>query len=514
MGAEHLSAPARPGGGRREGILALDAGTSGARCLVLRPGTGAVTVARQEWCYQTPSEIAPLGKSFDPDAFWSILCQLTRRALDDAGLSGRDIAAVGVTSQRQGLVVIDGEGRPLYAGPNQDARALAQGLAIDGRLGERVYDSTGKLPSVIMAPARLQWLRAHDEAGFQQASAVLTIGDWLAYRLTGEARAERSLSGACGLLDITTGRRDETLLADLEVPSRLLPPLVPPLHIVGEVTSGAADDSGLAPGTPVVIAGADTQCGLAGMGIDQPGEAGIVSGWSCPLQQVTAEARLDPARRTWTGLHVLPNRWVVESSAADAGRMWRWWCEMLLGSGDAALEDAATLAAQAAPAIDHVIALLGPGAMNAAAMGLHLGGVLMTTPVGMGMGAVGRAELLRAALENIAYALRANLEQAEAVAGRPAERIALGGGFTRVPVFAQILADALARPIEVAREADVTARGAALLAARAVGLPDTSLVTPTERVEPDPAAVKTYRRQYDRWRRLGEALDTIREEIS
>ena len=158
------------------------------------------------------------------------------------------------------------------------------------------------------------------------------------------------------------------------------------------------------------------------------------------------------------------------------------------------------------------MALLGPGIMNAGAMGLHQGGVLITTP--LAMSALGRAELLRAALENIAYALRANLEQAEEVSGLLAKRIALGGGFTRVPIFPQILADVLARPIEVARELDVSARGAALLAARATGVSKEPLALPTERLEPEPAAVEIYRRQYERWRRLGEALDRTMQEGS
>ena len=495
-----------------EHLLALDAGTSGARCLILRPGAGPVAVARREWCYQTPPEIAPFGKSFDPEEFWSILSDVTRRALAESGLSGNDIGAIGVTSQRQGLVVIDDAGRSLYAGPNVDVRALAEGLAIDGRLAGRVYGSTGKLPSVMMAPARLQWLRRHEEEAFERAAAVLAIADWVAYRLTGEARAERSLAGECGLLNITTMARDEELLAELEVPLPLLPALVSAQDVAGEVSSVAAQEMGLAAGTPVVIAGSDSQCGLAGLGVAEPGEVGVISGWSCPVQQVTAEPRLDSARRTWAGPHVLPDRWVVESSAGDTGGMWRWWCEMLLGEEAGALDEGAALAAAAPAGGGGAVALLGPGIMNAGAMGLHQGGILVTTP--LAMAGLGRAELLRAALENIAYALRGNLEQAEEVSGLAAKRIALGGGFTRVPVFAQILADVLARPIELARELDVSARGAALLAARATGASKEPLALATERIEPEPAAVETYRRQYDRWRQLGEALDKTMEEGS
>jgi autoinducer 2 (AI-2) kinase len=492
-----------------EHVLALDAGTSGARALVARPGRGIVAAAREEWGYHCPPGLGPLARTFDPDEWWAAICAVARRALKDAGLSGTDLAAVAVTSQRLGVVVIDADGRSLLASPNVDARAFAEGLAIDAKHAERVYRSTGKLPSLLLAPARLHWLRKNDEAAYERAAALLTVADWIAYKLTGEARSEHSLAADCGLLDVASRERDSGLLADLDVPSHLLPPLVSAGDAAGAVTNEAAHAGGLAAGTPVVIAGGDTQCALLGMGITGPGEAGVAAGWSCPIEIVTGTPRFDEARRTWTNLHVVPGRWLVESSATDAGRVWRWWSETLLGPG-ASLEEAAALAATAPPASD-LLALLGPVPMNAGAMNVHLGGVLMTTP--LHVAAYGRGDLLRAALENIAYAVRANLEQAEEVSGTRATRIAAGGGLTRTKPFSRIVADVLNRPIEVAREVDVTGLGAAAIAARAVGLRGDGLVAATDRIDPDGAVSQTYDRQYQRWRQLGPALDAVREQL-
>ena len=488
-----------------EHLLTLDAGTSGGRCVIFRPGHGVVSAARAPWCYETSPALGPFAKSFDSDQFWSLLSGLTKRALAEAGLTGEDIAAVGVTSQRQGLVVIDDAGRPLYAGPNTDARAAAEGIAIDAERAGEVYASTGKLPSLLMAPARLRWLREHDDTAFRRAASVLTVGDWLAYRLTGERVAERSLAGGCGLLRIETGERDSELLQTLEVPEELLPPLVDAGAVAGAVTKRPTEETGLAAGTPVVVAGADTQCALLGMGVEQPGEAGVVAGWSCTVQIVTAEVHLHPERRTWAGRHVVPDRCVVESNAADAGAMWRWWCETLLGKSDTSLADGAALAAQAAPGSANAMAALGPGVMNAGAMSLGLGGVFVTTP--LAMSTVGRPELLRAALENIAYALRANLEQAEQVAGVSATRVALGGGLTRAELFPRIFAGVLGRPLDVAQQPDASACGAAVLAARAVGLDETSLRAPMALTEPDDT--ETYQPLYERWQRLTGALREV-----
>ncbi len=494
-----------------EHLLALDAGTSGARCVIVAPDGTTVAAVRQAWSYDTPAGTGPLGRSFDAERFWSTLVTLTKQALAQARLSGNDIAGVGVTAQRLAFLVIDRAGRVLYAGPNSDARAVREGILIDVQHAERVYRSTGKLPSLILAPARLQWLRENRPDDFSRAATVLTLGDWIAYKLSGELRAERTLAADTGLLDVSTGQRDEELLAELGTPLDVLPPLVSPTDIAGQVTKAAAQETGLAPGTPVVIAGGDTQCALLGMGVEEPGETGIAAGWSCPLQIVTPEPRFDAQRRTWVCPHALPGRWLIESSTHDAGRVWRWWCEQLLGEGDGALGQGAALAAQAPAGAGDVAALLGPRAMNAGAMGLHLGGVLMRTP--LFAAEIGKPELLRAVLENIAYALRANLEQAEEVAGQRSKRITLGGGLTLAPVFPCILADVLGRAIEVAQDVEVSGRGAARLVARALGRQDGVYTIPTQLIEPDPDASLAYAQRYQRWLQLGERLDEIMREL-
>ena len=491
-------------------LLALDAGTSGARCVILAPDGATVAATRREWSYDTPAEAGPLARSFDAEAFWSTLVALTKQALAEARLSGGDIAGVGITAQRLAFLVIDREGHALYAGPNSDARAVREGLLIDAAQAERVYRSTGKLPSLILAPARIQWLREHC-SDFARAHATLTLGDWIAYKLTDELRAERTLAGDCGLLDISTSERDTALLADLSVPGELLPPLLSSTDIVGSITKQAAAATGLATGTPVVIAGGDTQCAQAGMRVEQPGECGIVAGWSGPLQIVTPEPRFDAQRRTWVCPHALPGRWLVESSTHDAGRVGRWWSELLMGEDGGAMERAAALAAQAPAGASDVTGLLAPAPMNAGAMGLHLGGVLVRTP--MFANAVGKPELLRAVLENVAYALRANLEQAEEVAGVRATRIAAGGGLTRAPIFSRILTDVIGRPIDVAQDVEVSARGAARLLARALGRRDDVYSAPTQRIEPHAVESQAYAPRYLHWRRLSEKLDEAMKEL-
>lgn len=483
-------------------IVGLDAGTSGARCVIVRPGAGKIASARREWSYEAMTD-SPFGWSFDADLFWSVICEVTDAALSESGLSANDIAAVGVTSQRLGVVVVDTDGRAIYAGPNIDARAFSQGLAIDAQQAARVYEYCGKLPSLLLAPAKLQWLRTHHSEDASRALAVFSIADWAAYKLTGSPRAERTLSCDNGLASAATGDYDRMFLSSLDVPESLLPPLVSSSDVSGEVSVTGATQTGLHTGTPVVIAGSDTQCALLAIGVEQPGDIGVVAGWSCPVQQVTAAPRFDEQRRTWVGLHTVPGRWVLESSAADAGRTWRWWCEQLLSDEETCVARAASLAAQAPAGANDAVAMLGPRAMDAGKMNANLGGLVMMTPVGP----AGRPQMLRAGLENIAFALRANVDQAQEVSGMATKRITLGGGFTQTAIFPTMLASVLDREIDVAQDVEVSARGAALLAARAVGASQDALRVETRTVAPNAADTGTYRRSYARWRHIGEALD-------
>ncbi len=483
-------------------IIGLDAGTSGARCVIVRPGAGKIASARREWSYETMPD-APFGWSFDAERFWSVICEVTKAALGDSGLSGDDIAAVGVTSQRLGVVMVDTDGRAIYAGPNIDARAFAQGLAIDATQAARIYEYCGKLPSLLLAPAKLQWLQRQRADDASRTLAVFSIADWVAYQLSGTPRAERTLSCDNGLASATSGDYDRAFLSDLGVPENVLPPVVSGSEVAGDVSASGAKQTGLRAGTPVVIAGSDTQCALLALGVDEPGEIGIVAGWSCPVQQVTATPCFDNERRTWVSLHAAGDRWVLESSAADAGRTWRWWCEQLLGEGAQSVAQAARLAAKAQPGSSDAVATLGTRAMNAGKMNANLGGLLMMTPVGP----AGRPQMLRAGLENIAFALRANIDQAQEISGLPATHVALGGGFTQTEIFPTMLASLLDREIDVAQDIEVSAHGAALLAAHAVGMSQDALRIDTTRVTPNTADVQTYRRSYARWRHIGRALD-------
>ena len=481
-------------------ILVIDAGTSSLRALAVGADGDVTPLAAPPWRPRTPADATPFGRELDGAEVASALRELA----EAAALHG-PYAAVALTGQREGLVFTDDAGRAVCVSPNVDARASAEGMAIDATRAEEVYRATGHLPSLMQAPAKLAWLRQHRPQDIARVTRVLPLADWLAACLAGAAAMSRSLAAENGLLDLATGH-PPTYLPQLGLGPALLPSIMRDGAIAGAVATGALA------GVPVVLAGADTQCALAGLGAVSPGDCAVPAGWSAPVQCVTEAPLFDADMRTWTGAHVVDGRYVLESNAGETGRAWAWTCELAGVTPD----EAGALAATAPVGARDVLTVLGARAMRASAMNAGVGAVLMPLP--FVMSSAGRAEVLRAALESVAFAIRANLEQVDEIAGRAVPIIRLGGGMSRSALFAQILSDVLDRAVEVAAHPDATALGAAALASAAVGLhPDVDAAIAAmcggrRTVEPEARASVEYEDVYARWCAMAGALERMAAE--
>ena len=446
-------------------LLALDLGTSSVYCLLTDSLGYPVSGASSPMSYFTPHECPPLAKEFDPESTLAGAGQAVASALKSSDIRPDEIAGIGITGQRQGMVFLDEGGTELYCGPNADLRAVFEGAAIDEEHGAEFYAATGHHPSLLFAPARLRWFRENRPYVCERIVAALTVPAWLVYRLTGSRTAEPALEGEAGLLDINMQQRDRGLLEKLGVPEYLLPCLVDEGEPAGCLSRHMADAWGLKPETPVFLAGPDTQCGLLGMGLAADGEAGAVLGWSGALQVPTSAPCFDEKMRTWAGCYLMDGLWVAEANLGASGNAYRWLKDTLLGSR-VSFEAAESLAAQAPAASEGVLAFLGPGPVSAFKMGLRMGGLLFPTPLDFQETSPG--QLLRASLENIAYGVKANLQVLEEVTDRRIESLRVGGGMAASPVLATSLANVLGFPVKCSVTPQVSARGAALVAGMSI----------------------------------------------
>lgn len=478
-------------------VLAVDAGTSAIRAVLVSADGQTELVDAQPYHAFVPEDAAPFGREFVPRDLAGALGRLVDNAV---AVSAGGIAAVAFTGQREGIAFLDDARAALFASPNVDARASAEGIAIDAVRGAKVYRMTGHLPSLMQAPAKLAWLRAHRPEAAARVATVLPLVDWLGSLLGGTPRISRALAGENGLLDVAGGGVPASLLAESGFDSALVPPIVSDGDVVGDVAVGPLT------GRPLVLAGADTQCALLGMGVVAVGEGGVSAGWSAPVQLVTAAPVFDPAMRTWTGVHVAPQRWILESNAGEAGRAWDWISNLLSVTPEAA----GRIAADAPAGSRDVTTVIGALAMRASEMTAGVGAI--TFPLPLVMSSAGLADVLRSMLEACAFAIRCNLEQLEEVAALQVQGLRFGGGMSRIGLLPQMLADVIDRPVPLARSPETSAVGAAMLAFVAIGrfrsLDEAARAMTGGQLtfEPRPRQSAEYDDYYARWRELSARM--------
>ena len=504
-----MGRPALPGS--RRYVIALDFGTSALHCLLADHLGRPIDSADSPISYSTPEGGPSLAKEFEPESVLAQFRQIMDALLRKHDAKPEDISAVGITGQRRAVVFLDADGREVYCGPNVDLRALFEGAAIDEEMGLELYTSTGQLSAFMLASARLRWFREHGPQIYERTRTILTVAGWLAYRLTGERIAEPCLDCEAGLLDVATRQRNSALMNKMGVPESLLPPLSDAGIPVGRMRGPVAELWGLDTGTPVVIAGPDSQCGLLGMGLIEPGQAGAVIGWSGTLQVLTPQPCHDgDGTRTSVGCYPAEGLWVAESSLGDAGNAYRWLKETLF-DGQASYEQIDELALSSADSADGVVALLGPSPVTALKAGLQMGGLLFPTPVTFQD--TSRGDLFHAALKNIAFSVKSNLATLTDVTDLDSPIIHLAGGMARSQGLATILATVLGGTVRRSLTPQTSGRGAAMTAATAIEPSFTmrqaalEAAEDLEEVDPRfPSEVAQYQESYDQWLDLYERL--------
>jgi sugar (pentulose or hexulose) kinase len=491
-------------------FVALDAGTGGGKAVIFDTHGAVLGAHREPWGYDVRvNPQMPFIKefSFDAPTFWEILCRCVRGALAKAQITATDVEGVATTSQREGCVFLDAHGREIYAGPNLDGRGFAEGLDILNRLGnERLYKITGHSAPFIFPIARYLWFRTH---GTPAVAHLLMISDWLTYRLSGELCAEPSNATESMLFDLQGRCWSEEILSTFDIPRAILPLVRQPGERVGAVTAAAAAATGLTAGTPVFVGGADTQCSLLGAGVVDAGATGATLGTTTPLQTVVDAAVFDPQSNLWAGCHVVPDRWVLESNAGDTGDAYLWLLDLISGGRPRdelyALGERLAAGGFGPPSM----MFIGPSIFNLLKMRWDRpGGMLFPFPA-MHVRPQ-RGTFVRAFLESIGYALRANLEQITAITGRPATALTLSGGMTRSAALTRIIADVVGLPTRVGHEPESAALGCAILIAAhahgGIGAATRAMVH-HDSIEPDAEQRERYVAPYAKWCELYRLLE-------
>lgn len=226
-------------------LMALDAGTGSIRAVIFDLEGNQIAVGQAEWRHLAVPDV-PGSMEFDLNKNWQLACECMRQALHNAGIAPEYIAAVSACSMREGIVLYNNEGTPIWACANVDARAAREVSELkelhNNTFENEVYRATGQTLALSAIP-RLLWLAHHRSDIYRQASTITMISDWLAYMLSGELAVDPSNAGTTGLLDLTTRDWKPALLDMAGLRADILSPVKETGTLLGVVSSQAAEQN-------------------------------------------------------------------------------------------------------------------------------------------------------------------------------------------------------------------------------------------------------------------------------
>jgi glycerol kinase len=449
-------------------LLAIDQGTTSTRAILFDTALAPVATAQQELpqIYPAPGQV-----EHDPEDIWVTTLATVRAAMAKAGVSAAEIAALGITNQRETTIIWDREtGRAIHNAIVWQDRRTADACAALRQAGHEpaIAQRTGLLIDPYFSATKIAWLLDH-VAGAREAAcagrlAFGTVDSFLLWRLTGGSVHATDATNAARtlLLDLREGDWDLDLCDLLGVPSAMLP----------QVRDCAGDFGTTLPdlfGGPIHILGmaGDQQAATVGQGCFVPGMMKSTYGTGCfALLNTGAEPVSSKNRLLTTIAYQLGGKrtYALEGAIFIAGAAVQWLRDALKVIGQAS--DVNALAVQADPAeqIYLVPAFVGLGApwWDAEARGALFG---LTRTSGV-------AELARAALEAVGYQTRDLLEamRADWPAKQAGTVLRVDGGMAASDLTMQFVADIVAAPVDRPAVTETTALGVAYLAGSAAGL--------------------------------------------
>jgi glycerol kinase len=446
-------------------VLALDQGTTSSRAILFDEGGAIAASAQLEFQQFYPQ---PGWVEHDPTEILTTQMACAVEALGKAGARPRDVAAIGITNQRETVIVWDrASGKPIHpAIVWQDRRTADHCSALEeSGVGDQVSAKTGLVLDPYFSATKVRWILDKVAGAREKAErgelAFGTVDSWLIWNLTSGTRHVTDVTNASRTLlyNIVKGEWDEELLRIFDIPASMLPEVVWSSEKVGEVTTTL----GLGGVTIAGIAG-DQQAALFGQLCWNDGEAKNTYGTGCFLLQNVGTKFLRSNHRLITTLAASAHRrleYALEGSIFIGGAVVQWLRDNLKLIGASAQVEELARSVQDAGGVVFVPAFVGLGAPH---WDPHAGGLLIglrrdTKP----------GHIARAALESIAFQVADVLEAVHSETGTPLEALRVDGGAAVNDLMMQFQADVLGVPVVRPRVTETTALGAAYLAGLATG---------------------------------------------
>ncbi|MBX3084326.1 MAG: glycerol kinase GlpK [Anaerolineae bacterium] len=446
-------------------ILALDQGTTSSRAIVFNEQGRAVATAQKEYPQIYPQ---PGWVEHNPTDIWSSQISVATEAIARAGIHSADIAAIGVTNQRETTLIWDRKtGQPIYNAIVWQCRRTAdrcEQLKGEGHAAD-IRAKTGLVVDAYFSGTKAAWILDHVPGSRERAArgelCFGTVDTWLLWNLSGGKLHITDVSNASRtmLYNIHTQQWDADMLKLLNVPAEMLPEVKP-----SSLAYGETDPQLFGVAIPLAGIAGDQQAATFGQTCFTPGMVKNTYGTGCFMLMNTGKRAVESlgGLLTTIGWRVGDETiYALEGSVFIAGAAVQWLRDELGLISNSAESEGLAKSVSDAGGVYVVPAFVGLGAP-------HWDGYARGAIVGLTRGS-NRAQIVRATLESIAYQTRDVVEVMVKDAGLKLEALRVDGGVTANAWLMQFQADMLGVPVQVPATAETTALGAAYLAGLAVG---------------------------------------------
>lgn len=298
---------------KEEVYLVVDIGTGNVRVALAKPNGEIIDIERENLIYHKDSAY-PEALYFEPSVLWQQVHRLAQKVLMHA--ASYQVVAITATSQREGIVLVDAEGKALIGLPNIDHRGREWEDIISDK--SAVYNLTGRYPTSLFSALKLVGIRNKRKDIWETYQTFMSISDWVEFMFSGVLHYEHSQASETLLYDVAEKSWSESLCAIFDLNIATLVPLTDSGTVLGKIKSDVAEYFNVDDQAVVIVGGADTQLAVRST---QPAENDvvIVSGTTTPIIKITGAYALDAQERTWTGRHIDAHNFMLEANAGVTG---------------------------------------------------------------------------------------------------------------------------------------------------------------------------------------------------
>ncbi len=434
--------------GEEKFIAVFDVGTTVVRSIIFSLNGFSLGSSYEE--YPTISETPGQSEQI-PEKWWESACRTMQCALKEARISPSDIAAVSVCTQRATVFPVNKRGEALYRALTwMDSRISPSAKMLKEKIGQR--ESLNKI----------LWIKDNFPSVFKETFKFLFVDSYFYFKLAGVFVSDRS-NAFYGPFNVERLCWDDELAEEIGTPLDKWVDVQPSGTIIGEVTEAAAKETGLKAGIPVVIGGGDQQCSCVGVGAVKPGLTKVTTGTGTFVDVPIDKPIYDPLGILFTLPHVIEGKWMLEGVIPGTGGILRWFRDNF---GHLEKEVAEAIEVDAYSILEDEAETVKPGS----------DGLLVIPLFNFGKGSIhnlsfshSRKHIVRAIMECNGFGIRGILEMISGM-GVPVDELRIDGGGARSKLWRQIQADITGKRVAVPQLEEAGALGAAILAAKGVGL--------------------------------------------